>query len=112
MPTTVSWTGYRNTPYSYMVYDLPFSCSEDIEGNYIFCKQEDNKWIPVYIGEGQLHRRINDPKHSECAINKGATHVHTRINEIEQARKFEQGDLLQIHPETYYPIGCNKKIGG
>jgi hypothetical protein len=107
-----TWVGYSNKSYIYVVHSLPFSCPEEITGNYIFAKWENSKWTPLYIGQGILNDRTNDEDHYKCAVGKDATHIHVRLNSIEKVRKFEEGDLLQVNQKAYSPIGCNKKEGG
>lgn len=41
-----------------MFINCPFFSNED--GNYIFAKLVNNKWQPIYIGQGVLGERIGD----------------------------------------------------
>ncbi len=108
----VPWTGASRKKYVYWSNPLPFNCDPGKDGNYILTGVRNGKWIPIYIGEGDLNDRINDPTHYQCAIRKGATHVHLHGNAIERDRLEEETDLLAGHPKAYAPIGCNQKPGG
>ena len=106
------WSGASGKKYGYWSKELPFSCDEGQDGNYIFTKIVNNVWVPIYIGQGDLNDRTNDPTHYKCATGKGATHVHVHTNSKKQDRLDEEDDLLDGHPSAYAPIGCNEKIGG
>ena len=106
------WTGKSGTKYGYWSKPLPFSCNAGQDGNYIFTKIVNNSWVPIYIGQGDLNDRVNDPTHYKCATGKGATHVHVHTNAKEQDRLNEESDLLALHTNAYAPTGCNQKIGG
>lgn len=108
----VYWTGGSGKKYGYWFHPLPYSCEPGHDGNYIFTKVVNGKWIPIYIGQGDLNDRINDPAHQQCAIGKGATHIHVHTQSAEQVRLAEEADLLAGHPEAYAPTGCNRKPGG
>jgi hypothetical protein len=110
---TFIWRGASGVNYTFWCHALPFTCDPDQPGNYIFTKiGPDNHWIPVYIGQGDLNIRCNDPLHYRCAVNKGATHIHCHTQPNELARLSEEQDLLRQFPQAYGPIGCNQKIGG
>ncbi len=102
------------TPFTYYVYQLPITFNPNQDGNYIFAKtNSENKWVPIYIGEGDLASRVGDSHHqATCIRNKGATHVHVHLNGNEQARKSEEADLLARYTNAYTPNGCNEKTGG
>ena len=106
------WSGASGREYGYWSKDLPYSCKPGQNGNYIFTKIVNNEWIPIYIGQGDINDRVNDPTHYECATGKGATHVHVHTNATEEARLDEELDLLNGHPDAYAPTGCNEKEGG
>ena len=106
------WPGDSGKKYTYRSFELPFSCDPNQDGNYIFTKSEAGKWVPIYIGQGDLNNRTNDPKHYKCATSKGATHVHLHLNPSKQDRLSEEDDLLEAFPQAYAPVGCNEKIGG
>lgn len=108
----VFWTGASGKKYGYWSKSLPYHCDPDQNGNYIFAKPAIGGWTPVYVGQGDLNERVNDPEHYQCAISKGATHVHVHTTATLAARIAEEADLLAGHPEAYAPTGCNQKIGG
>jgi len=106
------WSGASGKSYGYWSKNLPYSCNPGQNGNYIFTKIVNNVWLPIYIGQGDINDRINDPIHYSCAVSKGATHVHAHTNPTEADRLEEEQDLLAGHPDSYAPIGCNEKEGG
>ncbi len=108
----ILWPGKSGTKYGYWIKKLPYSCNPNQNGNYIFAKAVNSSWIPVYIGQGDLDTRINDPAHNRCAISKGATHVHVHKTATESARRAEEQDLLAEYDMAYAPTGCNEREGG
>lgn len=106
------WIGASGKRYGYWSKELPYACNPEQNGNYIFTKIANNVWVPIYIGQGDINDRVNDPEHYRCAIGKGATHVHVHLNSTESARLDEEQDLLKGHPSAYEPTGCNEKEGG
>ncbi len=110
---TCDWTGASGKRYTYHVYSLPTSFNVNQNGNYIFAKIVNNRWVPIYIGQGDLGNRISDNHHqAKCIVNKGATHVHVHLNTTESARTAEESDLLASYTNAYAPNGCNEKSGG
>ncbi|MCE1166305.1 MAG: hypothetical protein LWX07_12980 [Bacteroidetes bacterium] len=107
------WEGQSESVYKYEICKLPYSFFDETMGNYIYCKYVEEKWIPIFIGQGDLSLLIsNDNPCIKCIKDKGATHVHIHLNSDEKARKEEESDLLAKHTEVYTPIGCNGKEGG
>ena len=84
------------------------------QGNYIYAKVSQGRWLPIYIGQGDLGERTNIDNHHQsiCLKAKGATHVHAHVNQREAARMVEEADLLASHLQAYQPTGCNEKTGG
>ena len=112
--STCNWTGASGIEYTYYLWPLPADFSPDQNGNYIFSKKNaEGKWVPVYIGEGDLADRVTDSHHQvSCIQNKSATHVHVHLNDNDKARKAEEADLLARYTNACKPGGCNEKIGG
>lgn len=108
------WIGETGTQYKYFIHLLPVNFDPNQDGNYIFSKKNENgKWVPIYIGEGDLAERVNDNHHqAACIKRKGATHVHEHLNPIEANRLAEEEDLLARYTSAYAPSGCNQKEGG
>lgn len=105
----ILWSGVSGT-YIYYVYRLPHSFPEGQEGNYIITKVVNGAWQPIYIGQGDLGKRITENHHQwDCIVDKEATHVHVHLGENESDRKAEEGDLLNNFPQAYQPDGCNEK---
>jgi len=108
---TAIWQGASGKQYTYYAYSLPCSF-EQKKGNYIFARIGAGKWVPIYIGEGDLKDRISNPDQAACITSKGASHIHVHSESNEQSRKAEESDLLAGNPEAYVPTGCNVKPGG
>jgi hypothetical protein len=112
-PTCI-WTGASGAAYTYYIWQLPANFDPNQEGNYIFPKKNtEGRWVPIYIGEGDLAARVSDSHHQgACIKNKGATHAHVHLNGTEKARQAEEADLLARYTNAYKPNGCNEKLGG
>ena len=108
------WVGESGAEYTYFIHPLPVNFDPNQEGNYIFSKKNENdQWVPIYIGEGDLAERVNDGHHrAACIKRKGATHVHAHLNPAEVDRTAEEQDLLARYTNAYAPNGCNQKVGG
>ena len=114
MANTCDWIGASNTKYTYEVHELPVSFEKNTDGNYIYAKvSSQNKWVPIYIGQGDLGDRVSDDHHqAACIKSKGPTDVHVHLNAKEQERLDEESDLLDRYTNAYKPKGCNEKAGG
>ena len=113
MPTC-NWKGASADLYTYHIHKLPVNFDSGQIGNYIYAKlNSDNKWVPIYIGEGELCDRCSDQHHrADCIGRRGATHVHAHLNADEDDRLAEEQDLLARYTNAYAPSGCNIKQGG
>ena len=111
---TCTWTGASGTNYTYYIWELPANFDPNQVGNYIYSKKNsEQKWVPIYVGEGDLASRVSDSHHqAACIKSRGATHVHVHLNANENARKAEEADLLARYTNAYKPNGCNEKAGG
>jgi hypothetical protein len=109
-----TWTGASGAGYEYFVHPLPVTFNPNQDGNYIYArKNEHGRWVPVYIGQGDLAKRVGDDHHqAACIKRKGATHVHVHLNQKEKDRTAEEADLLASYTNAYRPDGCNEKEGG
>lgn len=109
---TVKWRGLSGNVYTYEVYSK-HTVFRSIDGNYIFARQTFSGWDAVYIGEGDLATRTQDPVHKKCAENKGFTHYHVHVNPSEINRKTEERDMIAGNPECLEKNGgCNKTEDG
>ena len=94
--TKQNWQGASGQSYEYEV--LSFSANwNDVPGNYIFAKQMNNTWEPVYIGEtSSLKDRITTSHEKyPCVFSHGFTHVHAHgSNSSQVIRRQEETDLL------------------
>ncbi len=80
------WTGASGTPYTYFIWKLPASFGDNQDGNYIYTKKNsEGKWVPIYIGQGDLKDRAENHHQSDCISRKGATHIHVHLNSKESA---------------------------
>ena len=110
---TVNWTGWSGRVYQYYVYPLPVNLNPNQEGNYIFAKQDSmGRWVPIYIGQGNLSERANNHHQAACIRNKSATHFHCHLNASENDRIAEEAALLKRYTQAYQPVGCNERPGG
>ncbi len=111
---TCTWTGASGTDYTYYIHELPVSFKQAY-GNYIYSKTstKPNRWLPIYIGEGDLSDRISSGHHrADCIEKKGATHVHVHTTSSKEKGQTEEQDLLANYTNAYEPTGCNVKQGG
>lgn len=113
VPTCV-WHGQSGTEYTYYIYALPATLNPSQNGNYIYAqKNEAGRWVPIYIGQGDLADRASDSHHqAACIKRKGATHIHCHLSGRLQDRQSEEEDLLARYTNAYQPHGCNEKPGG
>ena len=109
MADTWNWIGASGRSYTYKLFELPVSFSPRGYGNYVLARQgAADRWIPVFVGEGELATRIS-PNHykAHCIEQKGATHAHVHLNSDEHDRRAEVRDLLACNAEAYELLGCN-----
>ena len=111
---TCTWTGASGKMYVYEIYARHPKLTPNEPGNFIYTKMDEHKrWLPIYIGEGNLTQRAGpDPRGVACIDAKGATHVHVRVNYSRDDRVAEVKDLLENFPQAFAPEGCNEKTGG
>ena len=111
---TCTWTGTSSRKYVYEINARHPKLSPNEPGNYIYAKMDEHRrWVPIYIGEGNLTQRAaTDPRCVECIDEKGANHVHLYVNYDRDDRETEVKDLLENFPGAYAPDGCNEKKGG
>ncbi|MYH54070.1 MAG: hypothetical protein F4139_14195 [Gemmatimonadetes bacterium] len=112
MAATCTWTGKSGLEYQYAIAKLPSSFTPG-KGNYVYAKPgSPGKWIPVYIGEGELNDRADTSKHQQgvCIEERGATHFHwhARNGASRDDRRTEEQDLLGNYTNAYFPQGCNR----
>jgi hypothetical protein len=107
---TCTWTGASGKKYIYDVHARHPSVAPHQHGNFIYAKlDEHRRWVPVYIGQGDLTQRAAVDRHCiECVDAKGATHVHLHVNAKKEDRLAELRDLLDNFPGARQPDGCNE----
>ena len=110
---TVNWIGTSGQRYKYYIYNLPANFNPNQDGNYIYSKlNANNKWVPIYIGQGDLKERIENHHQAACIARKGATHIHVHLNSKKEDRINEEKDLLANYTSAHQPTGCNESTGG
>ncbi len=107
---TCTWTGASRKQYVYDVHNRHPRLPPNQHGNFIYAKMDEHRrWVPVYVGEGNLTQRASVDRHCvECIDAKGAIHVHVHVNAKKQDRLAEQQDLLENFPQAQRPDGCNE----
>jgi len=98
------WMGQSGMEYEYWVCPLNAGFA-DHPGNYIYAaRTEDDRWKALYIAEtDSLKHRAKGHEGERCALAKGATHLHVRLNtEPEEVRERERDDLI-----TFLRPACN-----
>lgn len=108
---TCTWIGASGRQYLYAVHARHPKLAPNQPGNFIYAKMDNHgRWLPVYIGEGNLTQRASvDRAYAECIDAKKATHVHVHVNYDGDARVAEVKDLLANFLQVYAPDGCNVK---
>lgn len=110
---SITWGGASGAKYEFYIFELPVSLDDEQDGNYIWAKIVNNKWVAIYIGEGDLGKRSKNHHKADCINRKGATHFLCHKNNKNQDRLDEEDDLLEAWgEEAYAPKGCNEKKGG
>lgn len=105
----VTWTGASGKGYRFEVFELPFNFSPSQDGNYIYSRLNQSKrWVPIYIGQGDLKERTENHHQAACIRRKGATHIHAHLNSNQAARLAEERDLLANYKNAFQPHGCNE----
>ncbi|MBD3375760.1 hypothetical protein GF406_12050 [candidate division KSB1 bacterium] len=107
---TIYWIGASGKEYKYFIWELPVNFDANQDGNYIFTKlNANNKWVPIYIGQGDLKERMENHHQADCIRRKGATHVHVHLNSNKEDRISEESDLLRNYTNANQPSGCNEQ---
>ncbi len=108
---TCTWTGASGRKYVYHIHARHPELPPNEPGNYIYAKMDEHRrWVPIYIGEGNLTQRAAaEPHCAGCIDAKGATHVHLHVNFSREDRFAEATDLLDNFPQAFVPTGCNQR---
>ena len=94
----IPWHGASGREYEFDIFALPCTMKPNLLGNYIFTKRAGDRWIAIYIGQGDLSDRVNEGQNDDCIQSKGATHVHARVmSGGEEARRSVEQDLLDYN---------------
>jgi hypothetical protein len=110
---TSLWTGESGANYTYYVYERHPDIPKRM-GVFIYSKKNDEDlWVPLFIGHGDLSVRSNTDPELMARINaKGATHVLLRVNSVEADRQGELADLLKRYQNAFEPEGCHIRDKG
>ena len=101
------WLGESGKEYIYYVFELDLILPLRV-GNYIYARRnEDGRWVPVYMGHGDLSKLCTNAALLHSIRAKGATHVHARLNTMADDRHDELNDLLVRYKNAFPPDGCN-----
>jgi hypothetical protein len=105
-----TWTGASGRMYIYEVYLRRPKVPPHQAGNFVYAKMdEQRRWVPIYIGQGDLTQRAAvERDRVACIEARGATHVHLHVNCDKADRLAEERDLLSNFPQAYIPDGCNE----
>ena len=108
--STCTWTGASGKKYIYQIRTRHPQLTPNEPGNYIYAKRDQHgRWLPIYIGQGNLTQRAAVDAHSIACIDaKGATHVHLHVNYDQGDRLEEVKDLLANFSQAFVPDGCNQ----
>ena len=109
MAMTSNWVGTSGKAYTYQVYELPITFESRQKGNFAFARLDSGRrWVPVFVGEGDLGKHVDANNYQFHLIQqRGATHVHVRLNPDVHDRRSEVRDLLGLHKIAFEPYGCN-----
>jgi hypothetical protein len=112
-PSAKRYKGTLGRKEAFLTNLSPTSFKENQAGNYIYSKKNsEGKWVPIYIGQGDLKDRTENHHQAACIARKGATHIHVRLNPKKEERLEEEQDLLSNYTNAYVTNGCNEKGGG
>ena len=96
MPEQHTWIGASGTRYQYRVYPADHDFPA-VPANYFFVALANKKWHPVYVGQtSDLSERF-ESHHRRLCIDRRATHIHIHRNDVEQARLYEEADIIRKH---------------
>ncbi len=109
MAMSSDWVGTSGKVYTYQAYELPISVESNQKGNFVFARFDSGRrWVPVFVGEGDLGKHVDADDYKLHTIQqRGATHVHVRLNPDVHDRRAEVRDLLGRHKIAFEPYGCN-----
>ncbi len=109
----INWTGVSGKQCKYYIWELPVNFSENQCGNCIYSRMnKNNRWVPIYIGQGNQRDRTENHHETACIKSRGATHIHVHLNSLKENRLEEERDLLANYSRAYQPTGCNEREGG
>jgi hypothetical protein len=67
-----NWIGASGTPYKFYIWEIPANFSPNQNGNYIYAKKNsEGKWVPIYIGQGDLKDRSENHPKQNCISSNG-----------------------------------------
>ena len=111
-PTEAIWTGHGGRDYPFLIHALPAEAIGPADrGVAIFARKSGTKWLPIFIGHGDLQDLIRAQSRNACLRAKKATHVHVReVRAPIAAIRTIALDLLRGNPAAVAPKGCNEPV--
>lgn len=92
--TTCTRTGASRKKYVYEIHVRHPKLPPNEPGTYIYATR---KWVPIYIGEGNLTQRAAPDRCGiQCIDAKGATHVHLHVNYGRDDRLADRRDTPSV----------------
>ena len=100
------WVGASGIEYQFFIFAIDFAVPPR-PGVYIYAKKNDqDMWVPLYIGHGDLAARCADSERLAAIHAKGATHVHLRLVKRAGDCVDEVRDMLAKYANAFPPDGC------
>ena len=91
---TVTFTGASGNTYTFTAYTLDTTFNE-VGAVYIFTKQENRNYIPLYIGQtDNLKQRISNHEKWPCVMEYGVDSICVLGESNELSRRYIEHDLL------------------
>jgi len=105
---TSSFSGASGADYSDNVFPTNFTPQDKQFYNYMFASlSSEGRWIPVFIGQGDLKQYLSDQALVRGAAHTRSTHVLAHISPDGQQRRTEASDMLASYPQALALSGCN-----
>jgi len=94
-----NWVGKSGRTYKYGVYPIDETFEKGIPANYLYAKKRRSGWEAMYVGEtSEVSERLTQDSKYQCALDKGATHIHFHKGSAEESdRKEEVENLINVH---------------
>ena len=100
MADTCDWPYGQTDLFQMKIYTLAANWS-DVSGIYIFARQSDEGWYPIYVGQADSFkaRLTKNHEHWDDAIRGGATHIHARsVSKQDERDRLEKELIHSLQP--------------